>query len=672
MPYSTSAWPDICILLAACGLLAAALFSFDVYFGGGAAVLFLCLALFVRERNLKRERNLETYYRSVVSQIKPVMNHAVDKLPIAVLIVDAEGTLQWGNHELGVRLGLSAAPKRGTPVKDFWPEMILKPIWGMTGEYMFHAGETAYRAEYRPVPLEGLDEPLMAFYVTDVTEYEHLRADFAGSRTALAYIQIDNYDEALQGLVEAERSTLASAVTNMLDTWAKEHGCLIQRLNEEKYVAVMERRALDQAVEDKFSILDRVHSLKGAGKLPVTLSFGVVTADQQSIHEAARQALKTLELALARGGDQAAVLIDGKTQFFGGKAQTVEKHTRVKARVVAHSLREQIEGADEVFIMGHKNEDFDALGAAIGVARLAAYSKKPVHIMLSDMNEGVDKFTDLLLDKPDYKSLFLHETALEQMTPSARALLVVVDTHIPHMVASPRLLAAVSRRILIDHHRRGDSVIENPQLSYVEPSSSSTSELVTELAMYYADDMKLSRFDATALYAGIVVDTKHFGVQTGVRTLEAAAYLRRAGADPVLIRQLFREDYETNLTIAKAMATSTLYDGGLIVASCPEPQPNIQAIAAQAADSLLRVENVRMSIVCFQLQSDIVGISARSTGDLNVQVIMEQFGGGGHQNVAGAQVKNGNLMEIKEKLIEVSRNYIEETDRNESNLAAGR
>ncbi len=660
LPHSTSAWSDICILLAACAILAAALFSFDTYFGGGAAVLFLCIALFVRERNLKREHDLEAYFHDVVSQIKPVMNYAVEKLPIAVLIVDAEGTLQWANRELGTRLGLNESPKRGTPVKEFWPEMILKPIWGMTGEYIFRAGETAYRAEYRPVPVEGLDEPLMAFYVVDVTEYEQLREDFAGSRTALAYIQIDNYDEALQGLVEAERSTLASAITNMLDTWAKDHGCLIQRLNEEKYVAVMERRALDQAVEDKFSILDQVHSLKGAGKLPITLSFGVVTAEQQSIHEAARQALKTLELSLARGGDQAAVVIDGKTQFFGGKAQAVEKHTRVKARVVAHSLREQIEVADEVFIMGHKNEDFDVLGAAMGVARMACYSKKPVRIMLSDMNEGIDKFTDMMIDKPEYKSLFLHENALEEMTPSARALLIVVDTHIPHMVASSRLLAAIPRRILIDHHRRGDSIIENPQLSYVEPSSSSTSELVAELVMYYADDMKLSRFDATALYAGIVVDTKHFGVQTGVRTLEAAAYLRRAGADPVLIRQLFREDYETNLTIAKALASSTLYDGGLIVASCPEVQPNIQAIAAQTADAMLHIEGVRMSIVIFQLAQDVVGISARASGELNVQVIMEEFGGGGHQTVAGAQVKNGSLEEIKDRAVEIAKKYIEE------------
>ena len=655
----TSAWPDVCIMLAACGILAAALFSFDRYFGGGAVVLVLCLAFLVRERQLKRERDLEEYFRDVVSYIKPVMNYAVDRMPVAILMVNEEGRLLWSNAELSAKLSPAPHPEFGTPVKDFWPEMILKPIWGMTGEYIFRDKEISYRAEYRPVPLKD-GSVLMAFYVTDVTELEQMRAELAAAQTVLAYIQIDNYDEALQSLVEAERSTLSSTITNMLDAWAKELGFLIQRLNEEKYVAVMERRALDLAIESKFDILDRVHSLQGSNKLPITLSFGVVAVEQQTVHDAARQALKTLELALARGGDQAAVSIEGKTQFFGGKSPAVEKYTRVKVRVVAHSLREQIEGSDEAFIMGHKNEDFDALGAAMGVAQMVRFSKKPVHILLSDLNEGIDKFTERMADKPEYTSLFIHESALETMMPGPKALLVIVDTHIPKMVASSRLLAAVSRKIIIDHHRRSEDMIETPQLSYIEPSSSSTSEMVSELTIYYADDLKLTRFDATALYAGIVVDTKHFGVQTGVRTLEAAAYLRKAGADPVMVRQLFREDYETNLTMAKAMAASTMYDGGLIVATCREPQPNIQAIAAQIADGLLLIEKVRMSIVVFQLTPDIVGISARAVGELNVQVIMEEFGGGGHQNVAGAQIKNGNLDEIEAKAVEVARKYIEE------------
>ncbi len=659
MPKIYSAWADIGVLLAACAILVAALFAFDTYFGIGAAILMFCLGAFVRERHRKRESDLDKYICDVVSYIKPVMNYAVDRMPMMILMIDEEEKLLWANAELSARLEPAHHPVQGTPVKSFWPELKVKAIWGVTGEYLFRDDDFIYRAKYRPVELKD-GSMLMAFYVTDETELVQIRAKLAAAQTVLAYIQIDNYDETLQSLVDTERSTLSAAISNMLDTWAKELGFLIQRLNEEKYVAVMERRALDKAIEGKFEILDRVHGLHGSNKVPITLSFGVVAVEQQTVHDAARQALKMLELALARGGDQAAVSVDGKPQFFGGKSPAVEKHTRVKVRVVAHSLREQIEASDEVFIMGHKNEDFDALGAAMGVARMARFSKKSVHILLSDMNEGVDKFTERLLDKPEYTALFIRENMLDTLMPGPKALLIVVDTHIPHIVASPRLLAAVPRRIIIDHHRRGESVIESPQLSYIEPSSSSTSELVSELTIYYADDLNLTRFDATALYAGIVVDTKHFGVQTGVRTLEAAAYLRKAGADPVLVRQLFREDYETNLTLAKAMAASTMYDGGLIVASCREAQPNIQAIAAQLADSLLYIEKIRMSIVVFQLAPDVVGISARAVGELNVQVIMEEFGGGGHQNVAGAQVKNANLDEIEAKVVETARKYIEE------------
>ena len=455
-------------MLAACGLLAAGLVPFDKFLGSGALVLVLVLAVFVRERQIRRERDLEAYFRDVVSYIKPVMNYAVDRMPVAILMVNEEGRLLWSNAELSAKLSPAPHPEFGTPVKDFWPEMILKPIWGMTGEYIFRDKEISYRAEYRPVPLKD-GSVLMAFYVTDVPELEQMRAELAAAQTVLAYIPIDNSDEALQSLVEAERSTLSSTITNMLDAWAKELGFLIQRLNEEKYVAVMERRALDQAIESKFDILDRVHSLQGSNKLPITLSFGVVAVEQQTVHDAARQALKTLELALARGGDQAAVSIEGKTQFFGGKSPAVEKYTRVKVRVVAHSLREQIEGSDEVFIMGHKNEDFDALGAAMGVAQMVRFSKKPVHILLSDLNEGIDKFTERMMDKPEYASLFIHENALEIMMPGPKALLIIVDTHIPKMVASPRLLAAIPKKIIIDHHRRSEDMIENHQLSYIEP-----------------------------------------------------------------------------------------------------------------------------------------------------------------------------------------------------------
>jgi c-di-AMP phosphodiesterase-like protein len=364
------------------------------------------------------------------------------------------------------------------------------------------------------------------------------------------------------------------------------------------------------------------------------------------------------------------VQIEGKTQFYGGKAKAVEKHTRVKARVVAHAINEIIENSDEVFIMGHHNEDFDCFGASMGVAKMARQLGKPVHIVLSDMNEGVDKFMEMLKDKKEYTDLFI--SAKEFTTIVAiNPVLFIVDTHIPHLVAGPELLKRIDQKIIIDHHRRSEQFIENSLLIYIEPASSSTSELVTELLMYFSEELVLTRMDATALYSGIVVDTKNFAVQTGVRTFDAAAYLRRSGADPVMVRHLFRTDYETNLAKARATAGSQLFEGGLIVAVCPENTLNIQTTAAQVADSLLRIESVRMSLVLFQLEPDIVGISARSSGEINVQVIMENFGGGGHQNVAGAQIKGESLEEVKKKAIDLSLKYIKENDKDEGNITAG-
>ncbi len=657
MPRNLSAWIDLCIHLVVIGVLVLVLMSYNLYVGAISLVIWISMVFFARERCRDRQERFERYCRDVVSNINQISNYAIENLPQAVLIVDSDGRLQWANEALESYLGQK--PEQGMPIKSFWPGVILEPIWGMEGEYVFAQGEKYYRAEYRPVVTESADSSLMVFYVSDITDFEHLRRDHLLSRVVLAYIQVDNYDEVLQGLTEAERTALLFEVNRLLDDWSHGLGGFLRRVSDDLYLTIMDRKALDQALADKFDVLDRVRALRSANKLPVTLSLGVAVADSQTMGELGTQAQAGLDLALGRGGDQVAVQLDGKMQFYGGKAKAVEKHTRVKARVVAHALRELIEGSDEVFIMGHHNEDFDALGASMGVAKMARQVGRPVHIVLSDMNEGIDKFTDMLKEKDEYAGLFVRANDLLTIT-AAHPLLIVVDTHIPHLVAGPALLERISQVVVIDHHRRSEHCIANPLLIYIEPASSSTSELVTELLMYFSEDLVLSRLDATALYSGIIVDTKNFAVQTGVRTFDAAAYLRRAGADPVLVRHLFRTDYETNIAISKAKAYSNLYEGGLITTTCPEIIPNIQAIAAQVADSLLRIEGVRMSLVFFRLDAETVGISARSTGELNVQVIMENFGGGGHQNVAGAQVKKQKLEDVQAKAIELSRKYIEE------------
>ena len=669
MPRNLSAWIDLTVHLIVILVLVGVISYYNHYLAAIAAVVWVALVSFARERCRDRSKRFERYCRDVISNINEMMDYAVENLPQAVLIVDEEGHLQWCNNR--ITDFVEKKPEQDTHIGEFWPGLPLESIWGTDGEVVFSKDDRYFHVSHRPVNF-GQEQPkLMTLYVRDVTKVEQLKHEYLMSRAALAYIQIDNYDEVTQGLSEADRTTMLLEVNKKIDAWTHSLGGFMRRVSEDFYVVMMERQSLDRAIMERFDILDKVRQVSGTNRLPATLSIGVAVANGQTMEELGTQVQAGLDLALGRGGDQVAVQLDGKMQFFGGRTKAVEKHTRVKARVVAHAIRELMAGADEIYIMGHHNEDFDCFGAAMGVAKMARQLDKPLHIVLSSMNEGIDKFAEFLKDKTEYEGIFVEASDIIG-TSSINPLLFVVDTHIPHLVADPALLEKIHQVIVIDHHRRSENFIKNPLMVYIEPSSSSTSELVTELLMYFEDDMKLSRIDATALYSGIVVDTKNFTVQTGVRTFDAAAFLRRCGADPVVVRQLFRTDYETTVVLAKAKAGSEYYDEGLIVSSIPEVLSNGQIIAAQVADSLLRIENVRMSIVCFQLKDNVVGISARSTGDLNVQVIMEQFGGGGHQNVAGAQVKDGNIQEIKERAIMLSRKYIEETDKDESDIAAGR
>ena len=666
MPRNLSAWVDLTIHLIVMLALALVTFCYSTFVGAAALLLWAVLAAFAWERCRDRERRFERYCMGVIRNVSEVMNYAVDRLPQAILLVNQEGHLEWCNHQLGDALG--EMPEPGTAVADFWPHFNIESIWGTEGEHRFsHAGHS-YRVYHRMVAESYHSEPLIALYVEDETEYAALEKRYYGSRTALLYIQIDNYDEIMQGQSETEKSMLLLAVHEKIDGWVGGLGGFLRSISDDEYVALLDRKSLDHAIAEKFDILDQVRKIINTKGMPVTLSIGLSLAAEQTLRELGEEAEAKLDLALGRGGDQVALDISGKTQFFGGKAKAIEKHTRVKARVVAHALRDIMENSDEVYVMGHHNEDYDAFGAAMGVACMARSLGKKVHIVLSEMNEGIDRIVDLVQKDEAYEGLFLRPGDITE-TPSLSSLLVVVDAHIPHILADPALLERIPKVVVIDHHRRSEHFIKNPLLVYIETASSSASELVTELLMYFGDNIRPTRLDATALYSGVVVDTKNFNVGAGVRTFDAAAYLRRAGADPVLVRTLFQSDYETTVSLARAKANAVYYPGGLIVGSLPDLLPNGQIIAAQAADGMLRVDSVRMSIYVFPLASDVVGISARSSGEMNVQVIMEAFGGGGHVNVAGAQVKGVPLDEVRAQVVEKAKAYIEESDQRESHTA---
>ena len=668
MPRNLSAWIDLTIHLIVMLALALMTYCYNSYVGAAALLLWALLAAFAWERCHDRERRFERYCMGIIRNVNNVMNYAVDRLPQAILVVAQDGHLEWCNRQLAEYLG-GMKPEQGTRMADIWPDFKVDEIWGTEGGYRFsHEGRT-YHVYHRVVPTQM--DALMAFYVEDETELCDLQKRFRESRTALLYIQVDNYDEIMQGQTEAEKSMLLLAVRERLDAWINGLGGFMRSVSDGVFLALLDRAALDHVIAEKFDILDQVRKIVNTKGMPVTLSIGLSLAADQTFKELGEEAAAKLDLALGRGGDQVAAGISGKTQFFGGKAKAVEKHTRVKARVVAHALRDIMESADEVYVMGHQNEDYDCFGAAMGVACMARALGKPVHIVLSDTNEGIDRVLDMVRKDESYDEIFVRAGDIAGVA-SATALLVVVDAHVPHILADKSLLDRIPKVVVIDHHRRSENFVKNPLLVYLETASSSASELVTELLMYFGDTARLTRLDATALYSGIVVDTKNFNVSAGVRTFDAAAYLRRAGADPVLVRALFQSDYETTVALARAKANAEFFPGGLIVGSIPERLANGQIIAAQAADGMLRVDGVRMSIYVFQMPGDMVGISARSTGELNVQVIMEAFGGGGHANVAGAQVRGVPLSVVRGNVVEQARKYIEESDTHEGHIAGGR
>jgi c-di-AMP phosphodiesterase-like protein len=667
MPQGPSFWFDTRIYLAVATALLVVIVFYNPYVAVLGGILLVSLYLYGRERHKERQKALDNYLYTMSHCIEQGASYALKSLPLVMMIINQEGKLFWYNDVLAE--WFDDQVQIGQSITTLCPNLPLDKIWGKSGREVFTTEDKYYQIIYEPVndeseDVESKDVELMIAYISDITASEKVKVECIDSVPVMAYIQIDNYDDVLQGLNESQRTSVLAEVNKLLAEWVAENEAVLKKYADDMYLAVFNRQNLNKCLQEKFDILDKVRAIHIGNKIPVTLSMGVA-ADEYSVAVLGEQAQAGLDLALGRGGDQVAVHVGGKLQFYGGKAKAVEKNTRVKARIVAQALREIIDDADLVLVMGHNNEDFDSLGAAIGVGIMARHVGKNLRIVVGQPGVSLSKLKEILEDYEEYQDMFITYTqAVGMITP--QTLLFVVDVHHPELTAAPELLTRVDRVVVIDHHRRSEKFIVNPLLVYLEPSASSTCELVTELLMYFDDYLEFNKLDATALYAGILVDTKQFSVQSGVRTFDAAAYLRRAGADPSLIRQMFRLDFETVKSKAEILHQAEMLPGGVVVTDCPADIKNAQIVAAQVADMLLGVEGVQISFVLFYLE-DGIGVSARSNGGINVQVIMEELGGGGHQTVAGAQVKKGTMKDVKRQVIELSAKYIEESAENESN-----
>ena len=580
----------------------------------------------------------EKYIESLSFRMKKVGEEAFLHMPVGILLINDEYKVEWANPFM-----LNA-----TNAESLIGENIFELSEGLASiakpeelrETTVTIGEHKYRVYSKP------EEKLLYFF--DVTEQLEIETQYFDDRTVIAILFIDNYDEITQPMDDQMRGITNSTITSIINEWAAHYGIFAKRVSSDRFLAVLNESILTELEQKKFSILDDIREKTLQKNLSLTLSIGV-GAGTPSLTELGELAQSSLDLVLGRGGDQVAIKQpDGKLRFYGGKTNPVEKRTRVRARVISHALRDLIQESDQVFVMGHKNPDMDSLGAAIGVRKMAEMNRVDGYVILNfhELNGSVHRLMDEIKSKSGFYDKFISpDEALSMMTH--KSLLVIVDTHKPTMVIDSRLFNRTEKVVVIDHHRRGEEFLDSPTLVYMEPYASSTAELVTELLEYQPKNAKITSLEATSLLSGIIVDTKSFTLRTGARTFEAASYLRTHGADTILIQRLLKEDIDTYIERSKLVQTVKFIKPGVAIAHGEDNRIYDSVLIAQTADILLTMKDVSASFVIAHRQDGLIGISARSLGEINVQLIMEKLGGGGHLTNAATQIEANSIDEVK-------------------------
>lgn len=646
-----------------------------------ALIIFGVIYYFSRQNLINREIFFSSYLDNIIRNIERTNHFAVRKLDVGIAVFSKDGKLQWKNELFAAWTGKSNL--EGKKPEEILPlaQNAFELMSVRDGEQVIQIEDHYYRMRYYSVETqehhskkENTSSGLM-LYLTDITDYELLRQKYSNDKLCLAYVRFDNYEEVMRGLSETNMANLNGEINELLTKWAASKQGFICRMNKESSLMGFSMSAVMDMMEDKFMILDKVREIRSGNKIPPTVSIGVA-CNGVTLEELIGNANKSLYLALGRGGDQAVVMKDKNTQFFGGTSSVGAKSTRVRARIVAQTIHEQMLQADRIFVMGHVNEDYDAIGATIGMAKLGLSLGKETYIVSSEHNAYYKRITEVLdneniiLSANETKYIDIMRSGADALPlVTNKSLLVIVDHHREVLSAGKAVLQACRNRIIIDHHRRAEDIIGDTTLLYLEPSSSSTSELVTELIGYFDDRLDITPAEATVLYAGIVLDTKNFNVQTGERTFEAAALLRRCGANPNLIRQLFKDDLSFVQQKAKLIAGARMPIPGLSIAIMRNADNDTMSsvLAAQTADTLITIESVAVGMVIVEYKDGSLSISARSDGSVNVQVIMEELGGGGHQTVAGVQLANKRARDVEAQIIALTKKQLEECRTDESN-----
>ncbi len=655
-------WPLLsCLILF---ILAAYAMKIDRAFGITSLVVAIiilcvfCVMYFIARRSLIKE----TF--ELAAQVSTIQKEHLIHFDIPHCLLDARGNIAWSNDSF---YDLVEDPNNvGKGISEYF-EIIQYPTYEQPVEFEVTYNDRILKISIHQHHVES-DKPVLlqksgdysyfSVYIYDITVQKNLEFDNDQQKTVISYIYVDNYEEILQSIEEGRRPLLIALIDRALNTMAKDVSGILSKIEKDKYMFVFKKQYTQNLAEDKYKILDEIREINIGNELPVTISIGV-GIHEDSFTIAQEYARTAIDLALGRGGDQAVIKNNDKYSFYGGRTRGVEKNTRVKARIKSYAFRELLTDADNVIVMGHKLGDLDSLGAAMGVYACARLLEKPVNIVLDTVTTAIKALYDQINESEHFpKDIFISGAKSIELCGS-NTLVVIVDVNRPSYLEYPELLKHTNNVVVFDHHRVSTEYIEPSVLSYVEPYASSTSEMITEILRYITDKVKLDSLEADALFAGISVDTKNFIIKTGVKTFEAAAFLKRHGADLIRVRKLFKNDMETYKARASAVRDASIYREQMAISVSPSSGTNPTLAAAQAADELLNISGIKASFVLTELNETIY-ISARSFDDINVQLIMEKLGGGGHLSVAGAQLKNCSLDEAEIMLKRSIDEFLEE------------
>ena len=592
----------------------------------------------------------------------------MEEMLVPYAVVDESGRILWKNQEFTRLLGDDKAAQKN--LLSMFPEVKREQL-ATDGEVVtLHSayGGRNYRIDLRQVTIdseragamfEGFDDCVTVVYLLDETQTLKYMQQINDQKLVAGLIYLDNYDEALESVEEVRRSLLTALIDRKINKYVSGMNGIVKKMEKDKYFFAIKQQYMPKIQEDRFSILEDVKTVNIGNDMAVTLSIGI-GMNGETYSQNYEYARTSIDMALGRGGDQAVVKDAEKIQYYGGKAQQMEKTTRVKARVKAHALRELMETKDRLLIMGHRLSDIDSFGAAVGIYRIATAMNKKANIVVNEVTSSVRPMMDRFVGNSEYpEDLFLTGQKAAELVDGG-TMLVVVDVNRPSITDEPALLKLVKTIVVLDHHRTSSEIIDSAVLSYVEPYASSACEMVAEILQYIMDGIKVRPAEADAMYAGIVIDTQNFTNQTGVRTFEAAAYLRRSGADITRVRKLFRENMVDYQAKAEAVRLAEVYMDSFAISVCPSDgldSPTI--IGAQAANELLEIRGIKASVVLTPYNG-VIYYSARSIDEVNVQVMMEKLGGCGHRTIAGAQIADISVEEGKERLKAVIRQMLEE------------